>query len=99
MTPTIEELSPIARSRAEWVGRNWATRLLAAIALEKRRACGGWPGTLSEARAHVAISLLPWLDTQGQPVVTSRQCEGAARLVYAIARSTWMEHREAEEDA
>lgn len=98
-TSSSDELSPLARSRAEHVGRSWATRLRAAIVLEKRRPCGGWPGTLSEARAHVAISLLPWLDTQGQPAVSSRQCEGAARVVYASARSAWMETRESEEDA
>lgn len=92
-----EELSAAARGRAEVVGRSWATELRAAILQEKRRACGGWPGTLSEARAHVAVSLLPWLKTHGQPVFTSQQCEGAARLVYASARSLWMENREAEE--
>jgi len=95
--PSSEELSVAARGRAEMVGRSWATQLRASILLEKRRACGGWPGTLSEARAHVAVSLLPWLKSHGQPVVTSQQCEGAARVVYASARSAWMENREAEE--
>jgi hypothetical protein len=94
-----DELSPLARSRAEFVGRSWATRLRAAIVLEQRRPCGGWPGTLSEARAHVASSLLPWLDNQGLPPASSRQCEGAARVVYASARTAWMETRESEEDA
>ena len=95
--PRGEELSSFARGQAERVGRSWAGQLRASILLENRRACGGWPGTLSEARAHVAISVLPWLESHGQPAVTSEQCEGAARLVYASARSAWMENRDAEE--
>ena len=91
------ELSPLAKGRAEVVGRSWAMQLRAAMVLEKRRACGGWPGTLSEARAHVSVSLLPWLEHHGEPAVTSEQREGAARLVYASARSLWMENRETEE--
>ena len=97
MAPRGEELSSFARGQAERVGQSWANQLRAAIQLENRRACGGWPGTLSEARAHVAISLLPWLESHGQAAVTSEQCEGAARLVYASARSAWMENRDAEE--
>jgi hypothetical protein len=79
------------------VGRDWASELRASILLERRRASGGWPGTLSEARARVAVSLVPWLESNGQPTVTSSQSEGAARLIYASARSAWMETREAEE--
>ena len=72
--------------------------LRAAIVGEKRRAAGGWPGTLREARTHVAISLIPWLHDNGQAAVTSQQCEGAARLVYASARKVWLENRDSEED-
>ncbi len=91
------ELSALAKGRAEVVGRVWATELRAAMVQENRRACGGWPGTLSEARAHVRVRLLPWLEDQGEPAATSEQREGAARLVYASARSLWMENRESEE--
>jgi hypothetical protein len=93
-----EDLNEIARGRAELVGRMWAAELRAAIVSEKRRAAGGWPGTLREARAHVAVSLLPWLRNNGQAPVTSEQCEGAARLVYASARKVWLENRDTEED-
>jgi hypothetical protein len=93
-----EELNEAARGRAEQVGRSWATELRAAIVGEKRRAAGGWPGTLREARTHVAVSLIPWLRNNGQTAVTSQQCEGAARLVYASARKVWLENRDTEED-
>lgn len=93
-----EELNEIARGRAELVGRIWATELRAAIVKERRRAAGGWPGTLREARTHVAVSLIPWLRSIGQSTVTSEQCEGAARVVYASARKVWLENRDAEEE-
>lgn len=93
-----EDLSEIARGRAELVGRAWAAELRAAIVRDKRRAAGGWPGTLREARTHVAVSLLPWLRNHGEPVVSSEQCEGAARLVYASARKVWLENRDDEDE-
>jgi hypothetical protein len=39
------------------------------------------------------------LRSNGEAAVTSQQCEGAARLVYASARRVWLENRDAEEDA
>lgn len=97
-TPRNDALSTLARERAETIGRDWAIELKASILLEQRRACGGWPGTLSEARARVLISLLPWLRLNGQPVVTTAQREDAARHLYASARSAWMETRDPDED-
>lgn len=94
----LDELNEATRGRAEQVGRLWAAELRAALVNEQRRASGGWPGTLREARTHVAISLIPWLHSNGQAGVTSQQCEGAARLVYASARKVWLENRDPEED-
>jgi hypothetical protein len=93
-----EELSLIARSRAELLGRSWAADMRASLLLEKRRASGGWPGTLGEARMHVARALLPWLSSQGHGIATSLQSEGAARVVYASARSAWLATCEADDD-
>jgi hypothetical protein len=93
-----EELSVVARSRAELVGRSWAADLRASLLREKRRASGGWPGTLGEARMHVARALLPWLDSHGQRIASSGQSEGAARVVYASARSAWLASCDPDED-
>ena len=96
-TPGEPELSSVARGRAEEVGRQWANELRAAMVKEERRPCGGWPGTLSEARTRVALAVVPWLATNGQLLMSTQQREGAARVAYASARSAWMETREAEE--
>ena len=94
-----EEFGSSVQRGAEQVGQNWASQLRASIQLEHRRASGGWPGTLSEARTQVALFLLPWLQREGQgAVVTSEQREGVARLVYASARSAWLVERDAEDE-
>jgi hypothetical protein len=92
------ELSVVVRGRAEVVGRAWAADLKASLLLEKRRAVGGWPGTLGEARLQVARALLPWLDQRGQGIAGSGQSEGAARLVYASARSAWLASCDPDDD-
>ena len=90
-------LTELARQQAKALGQSWATELKASIILERRRPCGGWPGIMSEARARVSVSLLPWLERGGQRVLTVEQREAAARLIYASARSTWIETREADD--
>jgi hypothetical protein len=55
--PRGDELSLDTRGHAERLGRSWANDLHAALVREKRRASGGWPGTLGEARVHVARAL------------------------------------------
>jgi hypothetical protein len=86
--PPGEELSNDARSHAERIGRGWAAELRASLLREKRRASGGWPGTLAEARAHIARAM----STQAKCAVTGKESENAARVAYASARSAWREN-------
>ncbi len=83
----IEELRPAAVE----LGRRWARTLVAALRADGRRAAGGWPGTLSEARSR-ADALL------GSARFAARNdaCEAVARFLYAAARSDWLAHRDAE---
>lgn len=85
--PPGEELSSAARGLAERIGRGWAAELRAALLRENRHARGGWPGTLAEARAHVARAM----STSVMSVTTSKESEDAARVAYASARSAWLE--------
>lgn len=88
------ELSIETRGHAERLGRSWAADLRAALVRERRRASGGWPGTLAEARVHVAHALR----VQGMQVATSQESEGAARVMYASARSAWLATCEPDDD-
>jgi hypothetical protein len=96
--PVHRELKAQLSERARLVGEDWASRLREAMRMEMRPACGGWPGTLSEARAHVAFLLVRKLPAAEQARVTEQEREQAARLVYSSARSAWLQNRQPEPD-
>lgn len=83
-----------ARGLAERIGRGWAAELRASLLRENRNARGGWPGTLAEARVHVARAM----STNVMTVATSRESEDAARVAYASARSAWLETCDADDE-
>lgn len=97
MSISGESLTLAARGRANAEGRCWALGVRTTLVSDRRRPCGGWPGTLSEARARVALAVFPWQTFEGEEPPTPEQREDAARLVYASARSTWMMTRDDEE--
>lgn len=75
--------------RASDAGRSWAQSLRDDLALEGRRAAGGWPGTVSEARARTARLM------EGSLFGKSPELrEQVARALYAAARGGWLEWRE-----
>ena len=73
--------------RATTSGQAWAESLRAALATEGRPATGGWPGTLSEARAKV--DQLLHRDGTTEP----GERERLTRLLYHSARALWLDNR------
>ena len=59
--PAEVVLTPLLASRVQEAAEQWASRVLTRAHTERRHVCGGWPGTVSEARAVLAVSLLPAL--------------------------------------
>ncbi len=84
--------------RAEAAGRSWAAAIRAAIHREKRRASGGWPGTMTEARHRASNQLLHHQEFERYGVVSAQSREVAARMVYAAARSAWLQCRDPDDD-
>jgi hypothetical protein len=84
-------------AEAQAVGSAWAHELRGSLKRENRRASGGWPGTVSEARARARILLLPWLSTRGAVLATQEQVASLTSALYASARATWRDHCEPEE--
>lgn len=79
------------------LGRTWAARCRHELQREGRAASGGWPGTLSEARARVGRRLV--VEQRGRRSelpITDAEREVAARLAYATARAEWLRHVEPE---
>jgi len=71
-------------------GLLWAKETLATIQAQMRAAKGGWPGTLSEARARIAGYVLPALARQGLAGATESEREQGARSLYHSARAQWI---------
>lgn len=83
-------VDPLHLSAAE-SGRAWAKSLVAELHGAGRRAAGGWPGTLTEARFRLESVLA---GAAREPRVCSG--EDLARVLYDAARRDWLAYREPE---
>ena len=86
------ELPPQLAGPALKTAERWAARVLSELQAESRRIRGGWPGTLSEARALLAGDLLPQL--AGESLVELKRVgqDEVARFLYQGAREYWIRH-------
>jgi len=73
-------------SHSQIVGDAWAQNVALDLRREQRTAAGGWPGTMSEARARATAHF------RGLSVsaLTRDELENAARAVYQRARGRWL---------
>ena len=78
-------------------GLLWARETVAGIRAQKRTVKGGWPGTVSEARARMAGYVLPALARQGLAGATESEREQGARCLYHSARAQWIARQAGEE--
>ena len=72
-------------SHAQAIGDAWVEQVRTELRRDDRDAAGGWPGTLSEARAHTSAHF-----ARGE--LTGAELEVAAHAVYGRARSQWLAH-------
>ncbi|MCC6666371.1 MAG: hypothetical protein IT375_21640 [Polyangiaceae bacterium] len=66
------------------IGRAWADSAIAAFRSEGRSITGGWPGTMSEARARVSGC------GRGASRRAEPDREALARRAYVVAKATWL---------
>jgi len=71
-------------------GEAWAMAVREVVHKDGRKAAGGWPGTLSEAKAEMAISL------GARPALGEAETSRLVRVFYEAARDRWLRHRERE---
>ena len=72
-------------------GERWAAEVRSRTIEENRRATGGWPGTMTEARARVA-------GLAGRLAPGEFDREEAAHAIYAGARRWWTNRQERGEE-
>ena len=67
-------------------GRDWAGRVRRGMLDDGRRVEGGWPCTLTEARAHLGLS--------PTETISPDELAHLARVCYGAARETWLADRD-----
>ena len=72
-------------NHSQIVGDAWAQHVALDLRRERRTAAGGWPGTMSEARARTTAH---FRGLSG--ALTREELENAARAVYQRARGRWL---------
>lgn len=87
-----EERRTVLERRAVAAGEEWAAETRLRVNGEQRLATGGWPGTVSEARARVVQVLA----RTGLGALTHDERKQMARVLYAAARESWLKHRQEE---
>jgi hypothetical protein len=71
-------------SAAVAAGVAWAESFAEQLRREGRRMAGGWPGTLSEARAHLLACLRPGVVLEGT------EMQSLSRATYVAAKNDWL---------
>ncbi|HET9956198.1 MAG TPA: hypothetical protein VFQ61_16940 [Polyangiaceae bacterium] len=89
--------SPNALERAvESVGEAWAQDFAQSLKKEGRAVAGGWPGTLSEARARVVACAAGRLGPNYS--IVPEQLEALTRRAYEVAKKAWLASSEPDRD-
>lgn len=77
-------------------GTAWVAALRRGLASEGRAMQGGWPGTMTEARAWIEARVLPELAGRGLPRPSRDDIVRAAGTLNAHARNLWRREAVAE---
>jgi hypothetical protein len=83
------------------IGATWSGGLRSTLRRDGRAAVGGFPGTMSEARAQVTTRLIPAARVSTSTAsftLSPEERESAARTVYSSARRDWLAHVDRDED-
>lgn len=73
------------------MGQRWADACVAELRAAERRLCGGWPGTMREARGRLRQAI-------GGHEVADDRVAALASLTYKSARDAWQQVVEREPD-
>jgi hypothetical protein len=90
MTTSSVSRQSLLDRQAAVEGQTWAREMRSSIHEQSRRATGGWPGTITEARARLVEFVLPRLARDGGSAATSEALQQATRVLYASARTAWL---------
>lgn len=84
----------VLQSGASAWGQRWAETRRADLRGQGRAITGGWPGTMSEARAIVETSLASELARRRIAALTCDEVVWLTKITYAAARREWLSRAE-----
>jgi hypothetical protein len=79
----------VLEQAAREAAHSWTLACAAQLELERRNAEGGWPGTMTEARARAFAHATTALAARSMAALTHEECARLARLTYDEARKSW----------
>lgn len=79
---TASRLREAFEREVDAIGQAWAEARIDALRKEGRSIAGGWPGTMSEARARVSAS--------ARARASDSDREAMARRAYVVAKARWL---------
>lgn len=85
-----EERYAVLHESALRVGEVWAEAWREELKREGRAVEGGWPGTMPEARARVAVHLGNELSRRSWKALTTDELGVASSTTYERARRAWL---------
>ncbi|WP_394848113.1 hypothetical protein LZC95_11690 [Pendulispora brunnea] len=95
--PTDPRRRVIEESAAA-VGKQWVRTWRESLRADGRRVVGGWPGTLTEARARARAYVTAELRRHSLEALSQAEFEQVARATYACARDEWSSQAEPDPD-
>jgi hypothetical protein len=96
-TEAGEQRKGVLERAAIAVGVSWVAWWRDELRRQGRPAAGGWPGTISEARARVVARVSADLGRNYVNALTSDELEFLAKTAYGKARDDWRANMEPEE--
>jgi hypothetical protein len=86
-TGTRREL--VLEETASQAARDWTSRWFHTLAADGRPIEGGWPGTVQEARACIAVDAGRVLEQRSMPALTREELGRLTQMTYEHARRLW----------
>ena len=79
----------VLRDIALQAARSWATECISALAAEGRPVAGGWPGTMSDARARAGALATRTLGTHAMTALDHDELRDLTHATYKEAQRCW----------
>jgi hypothetical protein len=93
-----DDVRALLQEQAVRTAEAWADQVRTKLRQEGRILAGGWPGTVSEARARITRALDAEMGAERLLALRPEELELAVRATFTRARQSWLRREEATPD-